>query len=72
MRVSSGELIRKFSQFCDTALREPIIVTKNGRDRLVLISIDEYNHLRDLLQPDAALEVATESAGKLRRRAGDE
>ena len=50
MRVSSGDLIRKFSQFCDVALRDPVIVTKNGRDRLVLLSIDEYNHLRDLLE----------------------
>jgi prevent-host-death family protein len=32
-------------------LSEPIIITKNGRERLVLLSVDEYNmllHLREL------------------------
>jgi prevent-host-death family protein len=51
MRVSSGDFIRKFGTYTDTALSEPIIITKNGRERLVLLSIDEYNtllHLRDL------------------------
>lgn len=51
MRVSSGDFIRKFGTYTDTALTEPIVITKNGRERLVLLSIDEYNtllHLRDL------------------------
>ena len=51
MRVSSGDFIRKFGTYTDSALSEPIIITKNGRERLVLLSIDEYNtllHLRDL------------------------
>lgn len=41
-------MARKFSEFCDMALNEPIIVTKNGRERLVLLGVDEYNCLRDL------------------------
>ena len=51
MRVSSGDFIRKFGTYTDSALTEPIIITKNGRERLVLLSIDEYNmllYLRDL------------------------
>jgi len=51
MRVSSGDFIRKFGTYTDSALSEPIIITKNGRDRLVLLSVDEYNtllHLREL------------------------
>jgi prevent-host-death family protein len=51
MRVSSGDFIRKFGTYTDTALSEPIVITKNGRERLVLLSIDEYNtllHLREL------------------------
>jgi prevent-host-death family protein len=53
MRVSSGDFIRKFGTYTDSALSEPIIITKNGRERLVLLSIDEYNtllHLRDLYE----------------------
>lgn len=45
-RISTVELIRNFGAHGDAALAAPVIVTKNGRDRLVLISIDQY----DLLQ----------------------
>ena len=45
-RVSWVDLIRNFSSYSDVALREPIIVTKNGRERLVLLSIGEFNFLR--------------------------
>jgi prevent-host-death family protein len=53
MRVSSGDFIRKFGTYSDTALTEPIIITKNGRERLVLLSIDEYNtllHFREMAE----------------------
>ncbi len=49
MRVPASELSRNFSQYCDVALTKPLIVTKNGRDRLVLLSIEEYEMLRDLV-----------------------
>jgi len=48
-KVTSADMARRFSAFCDMALNEPIVVTKNGRDRLVLLGIDEYNHLLDLV-----------------------
>jgi prevent-host-death family protein len=47
-KVTSADMARKFSEFCDLALNEPIIVTKNGRERLVLLGVDEFNCLRDL------------------------
>jgi prevent-host-death family protein len=49
MRVSVKELLRNFSLLSDKALHEPLIITKNGRDRLVLVSIDEYNLMRDMI-----------------------
>jgi len=45
-RVSTVELIRNFGVFSDDALSTPIVVTKNGRDRLVIISIEQYDVLR--------------------------
>jgi PHD/YefM family antitoxin component YafN of YafNO toxin-antitoxin module len=30
----------------DKALSEPLIITKNGRDRLVILSADEYARLK--------------------------
>ncbi len=47
-RVSSAEFVRKFSAFCDEALSEPIVLTRNGRDRLLVISIDKYKQLLSL------------------------
>ncbi len=45
-RVSTVELIRNFGTHSDAALSTPIIVTKNGRDRLVLLSIEQYDMLQ--------------------------
>jgi prevent-host-death family protein len=46
MRVSSKELIRNFGAFSDVALKEPVVITKNGRDRLVLLSVEEWQALQ--------------------------
>jgi prevent-host-death family protein len=44
--VTAGELVRRFSQYSDIALVDPVVVTKNGRPRNVLISIEEYERLK--------------------------
>jgi len=49
MRVSVKELLRNFSLLSDKALNEPVIITKNGRDRLVLVSVEEYLLMRDMV-----------------------
>jgi prevent-host-death family protein len=46
MRISSAEFQKKFGTLADKALTEPVIVTRNGRDRLVLISVEEYDRLK--------------------------
>ena len=53
MRVSVKDLLRNFSLLSDKALNEPVIITKNGRDRLVLVSMDEYSLMRDLIGADS-------------------
>jgi prevent-host-death family protein len=45
-KVTSAELVRNFSELSDQALTEPIIITKNGRDRLVLLAIEDYQRLK--------------------------
>jgi PHD/YefM family antitoxin component YafN of YafNO toxin-antitoxin module len=47
-------MAKKFSMYGDLALSEPIIVTKNGRDRLVILGIDEFNFLRERHELEAA------------------
>ena len=45
-RVSSKDLVRDFAQVSDRAIHDGhVVITKNGRDRLVLVSIDEYQQL---------------------------
>lgn len=60
-RVSSAEMAKRFSAYCDLALNAPIIVTKNGRDRLVVLSIDEFNFLRDLVERSGAAQAREEA-----------
>jgi prevent-host-death family protein len=45
--VSSAEFQRNLGLYQDKALAEPVTVTKNGRERLVLLSVDEYHRLRN-------------------------
>ncbi len=46
IRVSSTEFQREVGRFQDAALVEPVMVTRNGRDRTVMISAEEYSRLR--------------------------
>ena len=44
--ATSAELVRQFARYSDAALSEPVIVTRNGRARNVLISLEEYERLK--------------------------
>jgi prevent-host-death family protein len=46
--TTSAEFQRKLGHFQDRALVEPIMVTRNGRERVVLISADEFKRLKRL------------------------
>ncbi|MBV9061953.1 MAG: type II toxin-antitoxin system Phd/YefM family antitoxin [Alphaproteobacteria bacterium] len=46
LTASAGELVRQFSHYSDAALVRPVIVTKNGRPRNVLLSFGEYERLK--------------------------
>jgi PHD/YefM family antitoxin component YafN of YafNO toxin-antitoxin module len=43
--ATAGELVRQFSYYSDLSLKDPVIVTKNGRPRNVLLSVEEYERL---------------------------
>ena len=46
MKVSAAEFQRNIGRYQDVALRQPVAVTRNGRESTVLISIEEYNRLK--------------------------
>jgi len=45
-RITSREFQRNFGRFQDEALKAPLSITRNGRERLVLLSIEEYTRLK--------------------------
>jgi PHD/YefM family antitoxin component YafN of YafNO toxin-antitoxin module len=46
VRVSSGEFQRQIGRIQDLALAELVTITCNGRDRMVLMSSEEYHRLK--------------------------
>jgi len=70
MRVTTAEFIKGYGALADKALHEPLTITKNGRDRLVLLSVEEYDRLKrrdrrvvavgDLTEEEVALIAASE------------
>ena len=46
IKVSASELQRSLGSVSDTALREVVTITKQGRNHLVLLSYDEYTRIK--------------------------
>jgi prevent-host-death family protein len=44
--ISSGDFLKSYGRISETALREPVSITSHGRERLVLLSADEYKRLK--------------------------
>jgi PHD/YefM family antitoxin component YafN of YafNO toxin-antitoxin module len=45
IKVSAAEFRRNIGRYQDLALTQPVAATRNGRERTVMISIDEYQRL---------------------------
>jgi prevent-host-death family protein len=46
IRISATELNKQVGRYQDAAMTQPVMVTRDGRDRIVLISADEYRRLK--------------------------
>jgi prevent-host-death family protein len=44
--TTAGDLVRQFAHYSDVALTQPVVVTRNGRPRNVLLSVAEYERLK--------------------------
>ena len=60
-KVSSTDLSNKLGQYQDEALVRPVIITKNNRDRLVMLSIEEYRRLKQLDRKALFVEELTDA-----------
>lgn len=45
--ISSADFLKSYGQVVEMALREPVTITSHGRDRLVLLSADEFRRLKE-------------------------
>ena len=68
MRVTTADFIKRYGALADRAIAEPVTITKNGRDRLVLISAEEYDRLlrrdRRAIRPEELAEADLALIGK--------
>lgn len=46
MKVTTADFIKHYGRLADRALSEPVTITKNGHDRLVVLSAEEYERLK--------------------------
>jgi prevent-host-death family protein len=44
--VTASEFQQHFGRYQDEALTQPVAITRNGRERLVVMSVDEYRRLK--------------------------
>ena len=44
--ISSGAFLKAYGRIVETAMREPVSITSHGRERLVLLSAEEYRRLK--------------------------
>lgn len=59
--VSSAEFQRNIGRYQDVALTEPVAITRNGRERIVMLSVDEYHRLKKRDRQAMSLEDFTEA-----------
>ena len=46
LTISSGDFLKAYGRTVEQALREPVSITTHGRERLVLLSAEEYRRLK--------------------------
>jgi prevent-host-death family protein len=61
IRVSSTAFGKEVGRYQDAALSQPVVVTRNGRDRTVMISADEYRRLKERDRDVLAIEDFTDA-----------
>lgn len=69
LKVSAAEFQRNIGRYQDLALRQPVAVTRNGRESCVLLSTDEYHRLKRRDREVLGIEDFTEADAEAVRRA---
>lgn len=59
--ITSVEFQRNFGRYQDEALKEPVAITRNGLERIVVLSADEYHRLKKRDRKVMSLDDFTEA-----------
>ena len=51
-QITSADFVRSFGDHTDAAMTEPTLITRNGRGRPVILSVDSYRELLALAVKD--------------------
>jgi prevent-host-death family protein len=57
LSVTAAEFQRNIGRYQDEALKQPVSITRNGRERLVVMAVEEYQRLK---RRDREVRAATE------------
>jgi len=60
IKVAAAEFQRNIGRYQDMALTQPVVVTRNGREGTVMISVEEYYRLKQRDRRVMALEDFTD------------
>jgi PHD/YefM family antitoxin component YafN of YafNO toxin-antitoxin module len=69
LKVSAAEFQRNIVRYQDLALRQPIAVTRNGRESCILLSTEEYRRLKRRDREVLGIDDFTEADAEAVRRA---
>ena len=65
VRVAAADVAKYFGEWHDKALNEPVIVTKYGRESVVVLSVDTFrqltSHYREVVDTAEMDEIVAES-----------
>lgn len=66
--ASTTEVQKRFGEYVDKALREPVTVTRHNRDTVVMVSAERFREMeRALSKPLFAHEVSDELAFEIEK-----
>lgn len=65
--VTSTEFQQNVGKYNDIAMREPVVITKQNRDALVLLSVEDYKRMKQY-EPQEDDQMTEEEKQRIRER----
>jgi len=65
--VTSTEFQQNVGKYNDMAMREPVVITKQNREALVLLSVEDYKRMKQY-EPQEDVPMTDEEKKRIRER----